>query len=201
MAQTRTTELEAVNTMLATVGEAPINSLSGDLTADIQIAVNLLRDTSRAVQTVGWFFNTESEYEISRNGSNEIEVPANALEMDLAPSNSSWSEDVIQRGSRMYDKYNHTYIFTENKKFDIIWFLPWLELPEAARNFIKIRAARIYQDQTVGSGDHHSFSMQDELQAMTLLQTAEVEAGDYNIFNSSDMAGIISRRRPNIQMF
>lgn len=201
MAQTRTTEQEAVNTMLATVGEAPINTLAGDLTADIQIAVNLLRDTSRAVQSMGWSFNTEKEYELSINGSGEIEVPGDALEVDLSDVNSSWAEDVIMRGNRMYDKYNHTYTFTENKKFDIVWFLPWTELPEAARNYIKIRAARVYQDQTVGSKDHHTFSMIDEVQALTLLQIAEAEAGDYNIFDSPDMASIVNRRRPRIQMF
>ena len=35
---TRTTELEAVNTILSTIGESPINSLTGTLPVDANIA-------------------------------------------------------------------------------------------------------------------------------------------------------------------
>lgn len=62
------TELEAVNAMLSAAGEAPI---TGDLATaagamqDVVMAVNILRNTTRAVQAVGWHFNTESEFPVS----------------------------------------------------------------------------------------------------------------------------------------
>ena len=39
-----TTELEAINIMLAAIGEAPVNSLLGTLPVDVNIAQNLLTE-------------------------------------------------------------------------------------------------------------------------------------------------------------
>ena len=54
-----TTELEAVNTMLSMIGEAPVNSLTGTLPLDATIAKNTLTEISREVQAAGWHYNTE----------------------------------------------------------------------------------------------------------------------------------------------
>ena len=55
---TRTTELEAVNTILSTIGEAPINSLTGTLPVDATTAKNILSEINREVQSAGWKWNT-----------------------------------------------------------------------------------------------------------------------------------------------
>lgn len=61
---TGTTELEAVNAMLASIGEAPLSSLDGATQADVQIALNILRNTAREVQMWGWRFNLDFGLEI-----------------------------------------------------------------------------------------------------------------------------------------
>jgi hypothetical protein len=48
---TRTSELEAVNTILSTVGEAPLNSLTGSLPVDGTMARNVLNEINREVQS------------------------------------------------------------------------------------------------------------------------------------------------------
>ena len=61
-----TTELEAVNAMLAALGEAPIADFDGGVSLpDVQIALNTLRDAVREVQSMGWKFNTEFGYQLS----------------------------------------------------------------------------------------------------------------------------------------
>ena len=55
---TPTTELQAVNTMLSTIGEAPVNSITGTTTVDVSVAKNILDETSMSVQSQGWNFNT-----------------------------------------------------------------------------------------------------------------------------------------------
>ena len=45
--QTRTTELEAVNTILSTIGEAPLNTLTGSLPVDGTMAQNILDEINR----------------------------------------------------------------------------------------------------------------------------------------------------------
>ena len=63
--QTRTSELEAVNTILSTIGEAPLNTLSGSLPVDGTIAKNVLSEVSREVQSQGWHFNTHYKVTLS----------------------------------------------------------------------------------------------------------------------------------------
>jgi hypothetical protein len=46
-----TTELEAVNTILSTIGESPVSSLGDQMTVDAVLAQNILHEVSREVQT------------------------------------------------------------------------------------------------------------------------------------------------------
>jgi hypothetical protein len=194
-----TTQLEAVNKMLACVGESPIESLLGDLTANVQIAVDLLRDTSRELQSGSWHFNTEEDFELSRATDGTVALPGNTLDVDLTVEDGQ--VNIVQRGLRLYDKQNHTYVFTFNPHCDITFFLSWDELNEPTRNYIKIRAARIYQDQTVGSQEHHQYSLLDETQAYTNFVSSDTRNEDATIFDTEDMASIVRRRRPRITMF
>ena len=59
MAVAATTELEAVNIMLAAIGEAPVSKLTGTLPVDVKIAQSTLVEINKAVQAEGWSFNTE----------------------------------------------------------------------------------------------------------------------------------------------
>jgi hypothetical protein len=196
MAEQLTTELEAVNAMLSAVGESRVNTISGSLPAGLQAAVDLLRETSRQVQLVGWHFNTEEEYELSIDVNGYIYVAQNVLDCDLTVENGTI--DVVQRGNRLYDRKNHTYVFDGAIECTIIWFLPWTQLPESARNYIKIKAARIYQDQTVGSESHHRYTQNDEAIAWTALISSEVQNQDATIFDNWDVGSIVARKRPYI---
>ena len=51
----QTTELDAVNIMLNTIGESPVNSLDDGLpVADAAIARSVLREVTIDVQSPGW---------------------------------------------------------------------------------------------------------------------------------------------------
>lgn len=64
------TELEAVNGMLAAIGEAPIDQTELDTPTrpDVTMAVNILRDTHRETLSMGWKFNMEFGFEIAPTG-------------------------------------------------------------------------------------------------------------------------------------
>uniref|UniRef100_UPI0040473467 hypothetical protein n=1 Tax=Shewanella sp. TaxID=50422 RepID=UPI0040473467 len=53
-----TSKLDAVNTMLSSIGEAPVSSLSSGL-IEAEIAETILDTIDREVQSMGWHFNTE----------------------------------------------------------------------------------------------------------------------------------------------
>jgi len=79
----RTTELESVNTMLSTIGEPPVNSLTGQQTADAAIAKNILDEVSRDVQTAGWHFNTQYGVTLSPSSDGTISIGSDIVRVDV----------------------------------------------------------------------------------------------------------------------
>jgi len=76
------TKLDAVNLMLASIGQSPVNTLSGTLPKDVNKAVVALDSALREVLTQGWSFNSDKEYEMTPDGTFRIAVPAASLQID-----------------------------------------------------------------------------------------------------------------------
>lgn len=185
-----TSELDAVNTLLAAISESPINTLETTGLADVASARKTLDEVSREVQLIGWHFNAEDDYPLPRDSSNRITVPANTLKCVVQGS----SFDITQRGLRLYDKTNHRDTFTEALKGRVTVCLPWDELPQVARHYIMVRAARIFQARTLGSDTQFSFSEKEERDARKALDEAEGETGNYNFFSGSNSVTSIMER-------
>ena len=196
MSTTRTSELEAVNTILSAVGEPPINSLDGQKNVDAAIARNILNEVSREVQTHGWHFNTHIRVKLSPSIDSHIVLDDSGVRVDINQStDSSFQEfiDITQRGNKLFDRTNNTYVFKKDIEATVIYLLTWEDLPEPARRFITVRAARIFQDRMVGSQAHHAFSQEDEVRARALLKEFEGETADHSIFGNYDVYRIVAR--------
>lgn len=117
MAQTNNlsalTELEAINAMLASIGEAPVSTLIGATQADVVTGINILRNQTREVQSWGWRFNTDFGLEVLPSGTfawtdsagvtttlNVFRPPAQlaAFEMAMGPTQqgSSYADAVLR---------------------------------------------------------------------------------------------------------
>jgi|TARA_B110000977_G_scaffold168944_1_gene218499 hypothetical protein len=192
---TPTTELEAVNAMLSTIGEAPVSSLASGL-LDAETAETILNDVSREVQSMGWNFNTEEDFPASPNDSNEIVLPAEIVRADLAQSQTkfrSTKEEYVQRGNRMYDKITHSYTITKQLKLDVILLLTFSDVPEVARRYITTKASRIFQERVVGSDTLSAMNRNDEQTALFALREMEGDNGDYNIFDDNSTMRVLDR--------
>jgi len=187
---TPTTELEAVNVMLTSIGEQPVNTLDTPGISVVSIARAILHQTSRQVQERGLRCNTETDFPLPVDEHGNVRVPANTLKVD--PTDPT--KDYVLRGDRLYDRRNRTYTFTEPVRVDLVLFLPFEQLPQAAREYITIRAARIFQTRVLGSETLHAFTLEDERQAFHSLIAAEVETGDYNVFDHSPTLQRMLRR-------
>lgn len=197
MAETLTTELEAINAMLETVMESPVNTIqTNDLPAEVQTAVNILKEVSRDVQKDGYGFNTDEDFELVKDVNGYVTLPGNTLSVDLTVENGQ--VDVVQRGLRLYDRKNHTYVFQSNVRVTLVQFLPWDELPEHARAYIKIRAARILQDRSLQSDTTHGYTAADEARAKAEMEADDSRNQDLSIFDNYQFARIAGAgtRRP-----
>ena len=192
---TPTTELEAVNTMLSTIGEAPVNNLDSGL-VDAETAETILKNVSRDVQSHGWNFNSEPDYTVAADTSGNVILPTEIVRADLAQSETKFrssKNEYIQRGNKMYDKVNHTYNIGKALKLDVVVLLTFDLLPEIARRYITIKASRIFQERVVGSETLSTMNRNDEQQAWFAFQEMEGDNSDYNIFDDYSTASVLNR--------
>ena len=188
------TELEAVNTMLVTIGEQPVSSLDNLAgLQDASIAKQILSNISRAVQSKGWVFNLDLQVTYTPDANGEINLGSNVLRIDTTSKVRSSTKDIVERGGKLYDREKNTSIFTDSVKVDRVIVLNFDDLPEVARRYIATRSARVFHDRVVGSGELHRFFQEDEGQAWSELLEYEAEVGDYTIFDDYDVYRIIER--------
>lgn len=185
MALTLTSELDAVNIMLGTIGESPISSLDASTgVADAVIARQVLSEVAVQVQEEGWHFNVEENFVLTPStDTGNVFLPANCLEADTTGDDRLM--DVAMRGRRLYDRTNHTFVFTKSIKANLVLMLEFDDLPQAARHYITVRAARVFQQRVVGSELLGTFSERDEVRARAALKRFEAKTADYNILTSN----------------
>jgi Autographiviridae tail tubular protein Gp11 len=193
LATTPTTELEAVNMILSAIGEAPVNSLGSGL-PDAEVAENVLSEINRTIQSQGWNFNTELKWSLVPDVNGELHLPANCLRVDDTFLVQQTDKDYVLRGSRLYDRVNHTYAIDETIEVDMVVLLNFSELPETARSYIAIRSARVFQDRVLGSDQIHSYTLRDEEEARVRLHAHKLKTGDYNFRRNASVSRYLDRR-------
>ena len=192
---TPTTKLEAVNSMLSTIGEAPVNSLTSGL-VDAETAETILNEVSRSVQASGWNFNSEPDYTVAANISGKVRLPTEVIRADLADSETKFrsnKNEYVQRGNKMYDKIKHTYNIGAPLTLDVVVLLNYELCPEVARRYISVKASRIFQERVVGSDTLSAMNRNDEQEALFALREMEGDNGDYNIFDDRSTARVLDR--------
>ena len=194
---TKTTKLDAVNIILSNIGQAPVVNLeSGN--PMVEMAELVLDEISRTVQGEGWVFNTEYSYPFTPNPDNEIELPENVLSFDLPVGADKF---VQVRQGKLYDRTNHTYLFTDPVELDVTWLFDYEDLPEAFKNYVNVRAANVYAGRSVGSAEAVRFGQQEEIMARSGAIEYDTQQGDYNIFGDSQGLNRYRSYRPNTTVY
>ena len=184
MTMARTSFLEAVNRVLQMMGEAPVNSLNGQYGLALQ-AQDSLNDVSRRLQSEGWSFNTDREKLLQRDTStNQIAVGPNISRVVIDPYRYP-ALDIVQRGGKLYDRYNNTYVFDEDLYVDLTIILEWEELPEHARQYITIKAGRQLQEAILGSVDLTKINLTAEMEAKALFLDEETVVSDHSMLRGN----------------
>lgn len=195
------TKLDAVNRMLLSIGEQPVSSLTVSGVIEVAVAVMTLEDTAREVQERGWQFNTDEAVELLPDNSGNILVPASALKIDTV--GDSENLDVTTRnnggaGFVLWDREEQSDVFDAPVTCDIVYNLDWEDMPQCARWYITIRAARRFAQSATQSTTLYSFTEKDEREAEAALKDADGENADYNLFTESWLPYKITHREGSI---
>jgi len=184
---TSMTELQAVNVLLTTIGESPVNTLTGNQVTDVTIANQVITEVSREVQAQGWHFNTEDKVVLSRDVANNIIIPSDVARIDTPNFNTTI------RGGKLFNLTDRTYVFSSSVEASIVYFQDFAVLPEVVKNYISTRASRIFSDRMLNSETIHKMVSRDEQKALTDLKAFESDTADFNMMDSYAVARVMKR--------
>jgi len=177
------------------------------------MALNVLSKSAREVLTEGWKFNTRYGFELTPDAQyvwtdhagkettlNVFKPPVGFLSWELTVCPENGDLDMIVAPSvgyrelgqpvqvlfdRTYNRdgadaqrYTGVYI-------DGIVAVPFEEMPESARRYISVKAARQFSAQTVGAPELVTFNERDEIAALRILKREQGNKTNPNMLTNS----------------
>jgi len=151
--------LTAINSILSSIGQAPVSSEGGS-NPQTNLVSDILDITISDVLHEEWHFNTEKNVEFCPATSanpldadpwgtafdpfgqlstpavvqaavgGEILVDNNILRLDITDDDINRQYDITIRGNKVYDKVNHTFLWTHCIKCDVVYLAYFEEDPE-----------------------------------------------------------------------
>ena len=186
------TELDAVNEMLQSIGQAPVNTLEVSNIKDVSFARLTLNNTLREVLSRGWSFNVDSEYELLPDVNDNILLPTDALDIDC----TDYSRNLVWRDGKLWDEDEGTFTITDTTlTFRIVRYMPFEDIPQAARQYITMKAGRVFQSRIVGSQILYQFTKEMEVEAYANFLRSENRIKDLNMFRAPTRVNRIFTRR------
>lgn len=178
-------ELDAVNDMLAAIGESPVSSLEGDPNADVANCRRILNKVNRKIQSKGWTFNIETDATLLPDTfSGLIEFPDSFLKLT-----TSGGTVLVNRGGYVYDTTVKTDIFTSALTVDLIRMKSFSEMPECFRSLIVAKASRQFNIRFFGAGEIEGSLQDEEAEAWADCQTYELDFGNFNMIDGDAFVG------------
>tara|TARA_R100000655_G_scaffold34969_1_gene67951 strand:- start:536 stop:1144 length:609 start_codon:yes stop_codon:yes gene_type:complete len=133
------TELSAVNSILGAIGQSSVTTLNFN-NPETQFIYNILEESIKDVLNEGWHFNTEEHVEVSPDANNNIIIPNSYLRYDLNNGEDK-SMDLVKRGGKLYDKVQHTDIFTDKVYLDVVYLYTFTDIPSVFQRYIIAKAS------------------------------------------------------------
>ena len=179
------TELSAVNNILGAIGQSPLTTLNFD-NPEVSFIYNLLRDANVDTQAEGWHFNTEKHIKFSPDTNGKIAIGNDILSMDLNDNEARRTYDLVRRNGFLYDKQDHTDVFTSDIDLDVVRLYLFEDLPIVFRRFITYRASAAAATQLVANPNLARLLSNQAGLARAALQEYECNQGDHSMFGFPD---------------
>lgn len=173
------TELEAVNEILAAIGEAPTNTIENPSNVDTINAIRILRNVNRRIQSKGWTFNKVDTYTLNPDvNTNKIKWLSNTLYI-VGTDGTKYTK----RGDYLFDFDNQTDLFTNSIDVTIIFFVDFEDMPDPMRSYITAKAARTFQVRYLGDDALGQELLRDEQEAWAALMEYELDTNEFNMLS------------------
>lgn len=145
------TTLDVVNDCLATLGEAPLATLTEPHEFKSS-AQRILARTSKRIQATGWWCNQEAVTYVPNSVNGQVQLPGDVLKFQSGVRNRDLLQRgvpkpwIVQRGSRLYDTRTQSYVITEDEVIgEITRNVPFEDLPPVLNEYIAAEAVVKFQ--------------------------------------------------------
>jgi len=207
-------KLDAVNEMLLSIGETPVQSLGSGL-QDAAIAEAVLDRTNRIIQLKGWHVNTRRNIVLSKNSDDQFVVGIDTLKVDTVnpsggrsfstPGSSGYINASLRRAGDntkflLYDVDNdsETWPNDTNLTVDIVSLVDFAKLTPSLQVYVAAAAGRRFQKGAVSSRVLDEFTREDVQAAMIDAIQEDMENTDINMLRDNRSThNIVYRYNPN----
>lgn len=165
-------QLDVINRMLGTMGEAPVESLTEDHDF-IPAGLARLEGTNKAVQGRAWWFNTEA-VTLDPDEDGHLILPADVIGIQ------SRSRRLSFRRGRIYDLSSSTDVFTSSVDLQIIRLVPFEDLEQVAKDYIAIVAVEQFQREYDGDSTKTRELLKEVKTAFDYFHAAHTLAVNFN---------------------
>ncbi len=187
------TELSAVNAILGSIGQSPINGLDF-ANPEISFIYNILKECNQDVQSEGWTFNVEYHIKETVNPTTtNIIIDSDVIRID---NEDSWdrTRDFVRRKDpsdslwKLYDRVNHTFTFPDDDYFyvNVVRLLNFEDIPTVFQRYIVYKACGRAAVQLVSNQQLQQMLQTYEGQARAACMEYECNQGDHTFFGWPD---------------
>ena len=184
------TELEAMNQILSVTGDSPVSSVSSTYEQAV-VARRILLEVSKEKQAQGYWFNEIEEMYIVQDEDGFINLPAETIRCEI-PRDSG---DLVQRGLRIFNKKDNTYVINDSVYVNLVTELDWNLLPQSFRQVVVAYASLRYNSEYFGSPVVENTIKSDLYSKEILLQQEDVANRDINMLENTRSSNIAFRNR------
>ena len=186
------TELSAVNAILGSIGQSPVNSLDYN-NPEISFIYNIFKESNQDVQNEGWTFNLEYHIKVNKDSDNKFVIDSDVIRMD---GEDYWdrTRDFVRRKDttdgkwKIYDRVNHTFEFPDDDYFyfNVVRLLNFEDIPTPFQRYIIYKASGKAAVQLVANPQLQQMLATFEGQARAACVEYECNQGDHNFMGWPD---------------
>lgn len=181
------TKLEAINIILSSIGNDPIDTIDENVDIDVTNAVNLLEKISRNTQRQGWDFN-KGVYTLYPD-TNTQKIRWDNRILKFTSSNGTYAK----RGDYLYDITNQTFKFSDKVELEVIMVVDFEDLPDCFKNYITAQAAIEFQQKYLGDESISNILQYNMQEAKADIVQYDMDMGDYNMLRLTNIAEVLTR--------
>ena len=181
--------LDAINEMLASIGEAPVDTLEEVENVDVMNCKRILDSVLQEIQEEQWSFNYHPQY---------------TLTPDTQTGYIYWSPTFLrlkgtdgkvyqERSGVLFSLTDNTSTFTSPITVSVVILVPFEDCPTAFKRYVTARASRLFSSRYLGDGQVTQELYEEEQRARARFYSYEIDMTHPSMANNSEIQQLMNR--------